>query len=338
MTFEPIPAISVEEVGKVFSPAPPWLKLLIKSPLKEHIRALDSVSFELAQGEVCALVGPNGAGKTTLFKILVGLTTPTTGRATVLGSDVVSQSLAVRKRIGWMPTSGETVFSRHSVAENLRFQGRVFGYSGADLIEAVDRTLDIVGLGHVRDNAALSLSSGMLSRLQLGRALLHRPRLLILDEPTASVDPVGALALMDLVVSIVQEHNMAAIISSHRLDEIEELGARVLLLHRGSVLYDGNLDGLAKRGQARFQIDFSSEQAARFALRAMEASGAVAAGELTGRSVELLLDSGERLGPVLGAIDAQLPEVLATRRIDAPLRSVLASVYREADEKARLDE
>ena len=334
MSLDSMPAISVEDVGKVFSPAPTWLKVLIKSPLKEHIRALDSVSFELAEGEVCALVGPNGAGKTTLFKVLVGLTTPTTGRATVLGRDVVNQSLSVRKRIGWMPTSGETVFGRHSVAENLRFQGRVFGYSGDDLIDAVDRTLDMVELEHVRDNAALSLSSGMLSRLQLGRALLHRPRLLILDEPTASVDPVGALALMDLVVSIVREQNMAAIISSHRLDEIEELGSRVMLLHRGSVLYDGNLDGLTNRGKARFQIDFSSEAAARSALESMRATGAVSEGELNGRSVELMLQSGDRLGPVLRSIDAELPEVLATRRVDAPLRSVLASVYQEADERA----
>lgn len=328
-------AIAINDVGKVFTPAPMWLKILIKSPLKEPIRALNSVSFEVTEGEVCALVGPNGAGKTTLFKILVGLTTPTSGSATVLGRDVVRDSLAIRQRIGWMPTSGETLFSRHSVAENLRFQGRVYGLSGDDLNSSVDESLELVDLAHVKDNAALSLSSGMQARLRLARAILHKPRLLILDEPTASVDPVGALALMDLVVSIVRERRMAAIISSHRLDEIEELGSRVLLLHRGSVLYDGDLHGLrGQLGLPRFEVEFASVGAAEAALGVIRSNGVAADAQVVGNTVHLELEANDRLGPVLGALGDELPEVVAARRTEVPLRSILATIYQEADEQA----
>jgi ABC-2 type transport system ATP-binding protein len=326
-------AISIEGVTKVFAPAPGWLRLLVRSPITEEIHALDDVTFRVEPGEVCALVGPNGAGKTTLFRILVGLTTPSSGRALVLGHDVVSESLQIRRRVGWMPTSDQTLFQRHTCAENLRFHGRLHGLSGVDLEKAVDEALDLVDLMHAKNNAVLALSAGMKARLQLARALLHKPSLLILDEPTASVDPVASLAIINLIMSVVRERNLAAIVSSHRLDEIEALHSHVLLLHRGEVLFDGDLDDLrAKVDRTVWEMVFTSPEAASQISSTISSAKSVEAIEVDGASIQVTLNHGASVGPVLASLSSHLNELVTTREVHQPLRDVLANVYGVADD------
>ncbi len=326
-------AISIEDVSKVFAPAPGWLRLLVRSPISEEIQALKDVTFRVESGEVCALVGPNGAGKTTLFRILMGLTTPSTGRALVLGRDVVSESLDIRRQVGWMPTSDQTLFQRHTCAENLRFHGRLHGLSGVELETAVDEALDLVDLTHAKNNAVLASSAGMKARLQLARALLHKPNLLILDEPTASVDPVASLAIINLITSVVKERNLAAIVSSHRLDEIEALHSHVLLLHRGEVLFDGDLDNLrAKLDRTVWEMVFLSEDSARLASASIRSAPSVESLQFEGSSVQVTLTHGASVGPVLGSISGHLDQLLTTREVHQPLREVLANVYGVADD------
>lgn len=327
-------AISVSEVSKTFRPAPPWLRVLVRNPIAREISALRSVRLEVASGDVCALVGPNGAGKTTLFRILVGLTTPTSGYASVLGLNVVTDSLAIRRSVGWMPTSTETLFQRHSVAENLRFHGRIHGLSGPDLEKRIDSILELVELSHAKSNAVLALSAGMQARVRLARALIHEPDLLILDEPTSSVDPVASLSLINKILEIVRERAIAAVISSHRLDEIEALHSHVVLLHQGRVLFDGDLDTL--RGSLeipRYRIELSISGPADQYLEAVLSHASVTAASVESRDLVVSLAAGSALGPVLEAAGLDFDRIMSVQKIQRPLRDLLAEVYDVAPDR-----
>jgi ABC-2 type transport system ATP-binding protein len=324
-------SVDVRNVSKTFAPAPGWLRVLVKSPIRHELQALKSVTLTLEPGEVCALVGPNGAGKTTLFRILVGLTTPTSGVATVLGHDVVTHSLEIRRNVGWMPTSDESLFQRHTCADNLRFHGRLHGLSGPALEDAVSETLDMVGLRASADNAVITLSAGMKARLQLARALLHRPQILILDEPTASVDPVASLGILDLIMEVVEDRQLAAIVSSHRLDEIEALHSRVLLLHRGEVLHDGELALLRSEIEPKMQLRFTSAGAASKAAAALATGPPVEHVELEGANILLSATPGSGVGSILRRLDGQLDDLVSTQPVEVPLREVLAEVYGVSD-------
>ena len=191
---KPEPSVSVEGLGKVYTPSPPWMKVLVRTNLKHNVVALDDVTFDVAPGEILAVVGPNGAGKSTAFRILVGLTSATTGKATVMGLDCGRQSQAVRRLVGWMPAEDRSLLMRLSCLENLRFHGRMHGMNKTEIAERSERVLDEVGLTKFADATPFALSAGMKARLQLARALFHEPSVLILDEPTGSVDPVAAHA------------------------------------------------------------------------------------------------------------------------------------------------
>lgn len=334
MVFEAgSPAVSVRNVTKTYSPAPPWLRFLVRTPIKSPIKALAGVSLEVGQGEVCALIGPNGAGKTTLFRILVGLTTPSSGEADVLGADVVADSLAIRRQVGWMPTSDRTLFDRHTASENLRFAGRMHGLSGARLQRRVSEVLDMVGLSHAAADSIVSFSAGMRARLQLARALIHRPRFLVLDEPTASVDPVASYEIINLIVDIVRNEGTSAIVSSHRLDEIETLRSHVVLMHDGSILFDGHLDDL-KPQIARKQVDMyftDSGVADRVAVPLRTRAG-VETVDVSGNEVSLNISHGLAVGEILEEFGSDLPNLVELHERTMPLREVLAEVYGLHDE------
>jgi ABC-2 type transport system ATP-binding protein len=238
------PIISIDGLGKVYEPFSPYMRFILRTSTKEPVVALDDVSVEVRPGELLAILGPNGAGKSTLFRVITGLTTPTTGTATVMGLDVSTKSPEVRRLIGFMPAENRTLLLRHSCRENLVFHGRLQGISEKHLMDRIDETLDQVGLYDARDRVGFALSTGMLARLMLARAILHRPAVLILDEPTGAVDPLGAYELLHIVEKIANDTNIAVLISSHRLDEVEMLNDRVLLLNKGKVVYSGALDAM----------------------------------------------------------------------------------------------
>jgi ABC-2 type transport system ATP-binding protein len=237
--------VSVQHLSKVFVPSPPWMRVLLKSAIKEPVIALDDVSFELQRGETCVVVGPNGAGKSTLFRILTGLTTPTGGHAQVLGHDI-GEGRRVRSLIGYMPAEDRNLMLRHTCAQNLAFRGKLQGIPPRQLPVRVDAVLDQVGILHARNRAATSLSTGMRARLQLAAALLHEPDVLILDEPTSTVDPVGAHELLTLIEDLTAARGLSVVLSSHRLEEIDALGNKVVFLDQGRVIHDGNLNELRR--------------------------------------------------------------------------------------------
>jgi len=328
--------VRVEGLSKVYRPTPRWMRTLVRTVIREDVAALEDVSFTVRRGEVCALVGPNGAGKTTTFRILVGLTTPTSGRATVMGFDCVSESIAVRQVVGWMPAEERSLLMRLTCAENLYFHGRLQGLRGHDLRSRISATLDGVGLGGKADDAVIALSAGMRARLQLARAILHDPMVLILDEPTGSVDPVAAHEILGMITSMVEERGMAALISSHRLEEIEALQSHVVLLDEGNLRYDGDLEALRRTwDRPRLEVHLSTPERAIEAAERIRAVGVGEAESVDEGTVLLTPAAGVSVGQLIAELGSLLSEVVDVREIRTPLRDVLAEMYRRRQQSSK---
>jgi ABC-2 type transport system ATP-binding protein len=312
------------------------MKLLVRSNIKREVVALDNVSFEVGPGEICAVVGPNGAGKTTTFRILIGLTTLTSGEAQVMGYDCDRQSVAIRKVVGWMPAEDRSLIMRLSCAENLRFHGRLQGLKGDELKGRIQDTLSKVGLAHAAESSVFALSAGMRARLQLARALLHNPRVLILDEPTGSVDPVASHELLNLIISIVEEQKLAALISSHRLEEIEALHSHAILLDKGQIRYDGDLDTLRlDLDRPVMELVFASPAAADKAVGLiLPEIGTMISNEES--TIEVMLNGGTGVGQLLTALDGLTAELEHVRELKTPLRDLLAQMYQRGRESTEV--
>lgn len=320
------PLISVLGLRKIYRPTPPAMRVFVRTTIHNDVVALYDVDLEVQAGQIVALVGPNGAGKTTLFRILTGLTTPTTGTARVLGFDVEHDSLSVRRVVGFMPAEDRSLFMRMTCMENLIFHARLQHLPRRDIARRSHEALAEVGIADRAESSVFSLSAGMRARLQLARAILHRPRLLILDEPTGAVDPVGAHALLDLVRALVREHDLAAVISSHRLEEIEALGSHIVLLDRGRIRYQGDLDRLRanwQRPHVELVLD-SGEHAAEAAV-ALRATGVDLRRE--GERIECSLASGATTGQLVQALGTTATMLVHVRERPAPLRQILAEMY-----------
>jgi ABC-2 type transport system ATP-binding protein len=326
-------AVEVRDVTKVYLPSPPWMRLFLRTQITEPVRALDAVSIQLGGGEICAVAGPNGAGKTTLFRILTGLLAPTSGSAAVAGIDATRQSPELRRVVGFMSGDDRSLWLRLSCVQNLEFRGRLQGLTAQALRLRIDEVLDAVGLLDVRDTVGFALSSGMRARLQLACALLHRPPILILDEPTATVDPIGSFELLEMIRRITTEFGLAVLFSTHRVDEIEALGERVVLLHRGRVVHAGTLDAL--RGDFDRQVvtfhfsDAEAAEAGAARLRLANGSDLVSVDQETvtvaaaGWTGELIVQLGETAAAVR-----------SVKEVRMPLRQVLAEVL--AEERAEV--
>lgn len=327
------PYISVRDVRKTYYPSPAWMKALVRTNIKEPVVAIESVSFDVHPGEIIAIVGPNGAGKTTTFRILVGLTTPTHGEASVMGFDSTTESPQVRSRVGWMPGDDRSLLMRLSCKENLLFHGRMQGMSPKEMKLRVPEVLDQVGLGHAAEKTIFALSAGMRARIQLARAIFHSPSVLILDEPTGAVDPVASFELLNLIIDIVQENKLAALISSHRLEEIEALHSRVLLLDKGKVRYDGDLDALREiLDRPCIEFDFESMERAQHARTLVETRFPKSSvSVIDGTTVRCILTSGRTAGDVLSQLTPVLPDVQHLREVQRPLRDLLAEIYMGTD-------
>jgi len=321
------PIVTIDQVRKVYEPYSGWMKLMLRTAVTEPVVALDDVSFEVFPGELRVVLGPNGAGKSTLFRVLTGLTTPTSGSATVLGLDAANDSTRVRKLVGFMPAENRTLLLRHSCRENLAFHGRLQGIAERDLGDRIDETLELVGLYESRDRVGFALSTGMLARLMLARAILHTPSVLILDEPTGAVDPIGAYELLRLVQKIATESNLAVLISSHRLDEVEMLNDQVLLLNRGHMVYNGPLEGMtASSLRPKIEIVFGEPTAAAAASDSLRRVSGF--DDVTVEGSTILLDSDLSLAQIVTELDGRVDQVTSIGHTKPKLRDVLEEMLR----------
>ncbi len=196
------------------------------------VRALDGVSFEIAPGEVFALLGPNGAGKSTTLRILVTLALPTSGRAEVFGVDVQRNPTKVRSMLGYVPQA-LSVDGALTGRDNVWLFAGLYDIPWAERETRVRATLETLGLGEAADRPASTYSGGMIRRLELAQALVHRPRLLVLDEPTVGLDPIARDDFWTRIEELRESTGVTVLLSTHYMEEAEEHVHRVALLHRG---------------------------------------------------------------------------------------------------------
>jgi len=209
------------------------------------LRAVDGVSFAVAAGEIFGLLGPNGAGKSTTMMMLAGLLPPDGGDVSLDGRPFNPTDYAQRMLLGVVPQD-LAIYPELTARENLRFFGKLYGVKGARLAERVDFALERIGLVGRADDQAGTYSGGMKRRLNFGTAILHTPKLLILDEPTVGVDPQSRAHLLDCVRDLAAE-GMAVIYASHYMEEVQTICQRVAIVDHGKVLANDTLHGLLSR-------------------------------------------------------------------------------------------
>ena len=205
-------------------------------------RALDSITFDANQGEIVGFLGPNGAGKTTTMRILAGYMPPTNGEAIVAGYDVIEESLEVRKRVGYLP---ETVplYEDMTAFEYLKFMGDLRHLPNAQ--ERAFETLEMVNLGERADSFVGTFSKGMRQRVGLAQALLHRPEVVILDEPTIGLDPAQVVEIRNVIREIGKDRTV--LFSTHILSEAQQICDRVLIINKGSIVTEDTPENLQSR-------------------------------------------------------------------------------------------
>ena len=255
--------LRVEEVTKVYQPPPGWLRPFVRTAVSEPVRALDAVSLDLTPGEIVGLVGPNGAGKTTLIKILSSLLVPTHGRVVMDGRDVTHDGAYVRERLGLVLEGDQGLYGRLSGRQNLELYGRLADLTlgaararAAELMAAFDLAQ--------RDKLVFGYSAGMKARLSICRALLADPPLIVLDEPTRSLDPVASRFAMTTLRHLADD-GRAILLSNHRLEEVVAVCTRIIAIVGGRVRFTGTAADLAATpGEASRELsDLLEREAAR---------------------------------------------------------------------------
>jgi ABC-2 type transport system ATP-binding protein len=209
----------------------------------KDVQALDGVSFDVREGEVFGLLGPNGAGKSTTVRVLTTLTRPDSGRASVAGHDVVAHPERVRSAIGYVAQDSGVDWEATG-RENLLLQGRIHALAGAPLRARVDELLGLVGLADAADRVARGYSGGMKRRLDIAIGLVHRPRVLFLDEPTTGLDPEARAAMWVEVERLARQESLTILLTTHYLEEADRLAERVAIVSRGRVVVQGRPDEL----------------------------------------------------------------------------------------------
>jgi ABC-2 type transport system ATP-binding protein len=207
------------------------------------VQALDGVSFAVREGEVFGLLGPNGAGKSTAVRTLATLTQPDSGRALVAGEDVVRHPNRVRRAIGYVAQDSGVDWEATG-RENLMLQGRIHAMAGAPLRARVEELLELVGLRDAADRVARGYSGGMKRRLDIAIGLVHRPKVLFLDEPTTGLDPEARAALWLEVERLAAQESLTILLTTHYLEEADRLAERVAIVSRGKVVVEGRPDEL----------------------------------------------------------------------------------------------
>jgi ABC-2 type transport system ATP-binding protein len=262
------------------------------------VRALAGLTFGVAEGTVFGLLGPNGAGKSTTVKILTTLSTPDSGLARVAGIDVLGDPGAVRRAIGVVaqkPGADREATGR----ENLRLQGQVQGMRGRDLEARIDELLDRFGLTDAADRLVRTYSGGMQRRLDIATALVHRPQVLFLDEPTTGLDPEVRAEMWMEIAALAGEQGITVLLTTHYLEEADRLAARLAIVDRGRVVAEGTPDELKRelRGDA-VHIELAGESNGSVAA-ALGAVSDVRDVVVEGSALHARADDGARAVPVV---------------------------------------
>ena len=218
---------------------------------------VDGIDFAVAKGEIFGLLGPNGAGKTTTILMMLGLTEVSAGEIRVLDHDPVRDPLGVKRRVGYLPDA-VGFYGEMSGRENLRYTARLNRLDKSEMDETIDSVLEQVGLTDRADDRVETYSRGMIQRLGIADALVKDPDVLILDEPTTAIDPLGVVEILELLRRVVDDRGTAILLSSHLLNQVQEVCDRIGIFAGGRLIGQGTLPDLAMRfGEAGAQIELA---------------------------------------------------------------------------------
>jgi ABC-2 type transport system ATP-binding protein len=305
------PAIVVEDLTKHFG----------------EFVAVDHVNFSVNPGEIFGWLGPNGAGKTTTIRMLLGLITPTSGKMSVLGFDPAKQTKAMQAQVGYM-SQQFTLYNELTARENIRFYGQVYGLSSSELEQRQDELLRMAGLQDRANTLTGSLSGGWKQRLALGCAIVHRPRVVFLDEPTAGVDPISRREFWELIYNMAKQ-GVAVLVTTHYMDEAE-LCQRVGFISQGRL---AAMDSPARLKQTQMRgrvLEISSPSPDRVmsALKAVQSNGQIPLDEvaLYGAQIHAVIPADEKYREAVRQIlDAENIPVTSLVWIEPTLEDVFIS-------------
>lgn len=281
--------------------------------------AVDDLSLSVAEGEVLGFLGPNGAGKSTTMKMLTGFLAPTSGRVSICGHDIVGDTLAAQRVIGYLP-EGAPSYGDMSVGQYLAFIAEIRGFRAAEKQQRVDRVITQLSLQKVATQRIETLSKGFKRRVGLAQAIVHDPKVLILDEPTDGLDPNQKQQVRDLIANLARDK--IVIVSTHILEEVTAVCTRAVIINEGKLLFDGTPEQLLARSLYRNAVNVHLENAI----------DAAPIGRLAG--VAKVETSEEGLHLVIRARDG----AFIYPQIDDHLRAVNARVLSISVEPGRLDE
>jgi len=255
-----------------------------------HFTAVNDVSFRVETGEIFGFLGPNGSGKTTVIKMLTGLLPLSGGHALVEGMDVSTDAESVRERIGYM-SQNFSLYYDLTVAENLQFYGRVYSLEPARLKQRINEIVELNGLGPYLNRLSAQLSGGWKQRLALGCAMLHEPKLLFLDEPTAGIDPVARRQLWDLLFEL-SGHGITFFVTTHYMDEAERC-SHVAYIYYGKLIADGTPDSLRElpdvQPHGTLRVEITAPEVTR-ALRFARQIPGIRSATIFGQSIHALIE------------------------------------------------
>lgn len=293
--------------------------------------AVDGLSFEANRGEVFGLLGPNGAGKTTTIRLLTCLISPSGGSATVCGFEVTQEPEKVREIVGIL-TENPCLYERLTAYENMDFFAQAYGVSiEADRRERIRELLEFFDLWTNRTQKVAFLSKGMKQKLAIARALVHRPQVLLLDEPTAGLDPESATEVRSMVTRLSHQEGRTILLSTHRLEDAERLCDRVLIIDRGKRVTDGTPESLRKStGKPVLEITLKNELPDIAELLRGDAS--IKAFTLSGpKKLLITLDNPESATPeVVARIVRSGGEIMSVKVLEPSLEDIYLKLIKES--------
>ena len=290
--------------------------------------AVDGISFSVARGEIFGLLGPNGAGKSTIIRMLCGILSPTEGTGVVAGHSISREPEEVRARIGYM-SQKFSLYLDLTVAENLEFYGGIYGVAPEPLRERIAWALKMAGLGEQRERLTGELSAGWRQRLALGCALLHEPKVVFLDEPTAGVDPISRRQFWAVIYDLASA-GVTCLVTTHHLDEAERCG-RVGLMFDGKLIALDSPERLKSAPEVGAMLEIECDQPGQ-ALAVLQRSETVRFARLHGALIHAAVRQTEGAIEAIGsALGAHGLSMLGAEIVKPTLEDVFVSLIREAE-------
>ena len=265
--------------------------------------AVNDISFTVKPGEVLGFLGPNGAGKSTTMKIITGFLAPSEGRISVMGHDVLSNPIAAKAEIGYLP-EGAPAYADMTVIASLQFIGQVRGFTGAELQKRIDQVVSKVALESVLHKKVETLSKGYCRRLGIAQALIHDPKVLILDEPTDGLDPNQKHQVRQLIHDLSEDK--IVIVSTHILEEVSAVCSRAMILAQGSIVFDGTPEELAAMSEHHNAVTIRLAEVSEGVLSRLEALPQVSSVECEGQGqIDVFPKDGQA---ILASVNSVLHE------------------------------